>query len=755
MINPTEMKHLRKYISLAMAGAIAASALTGCQDDVDAPGMQVPEADLLRNTSILDLKTEYWNSDANYIDTIGVGADGKHIVIAGRIISDDYAGNIYKNLVIQDETAALTLSINKSNLYTDYRVGQEVVIDVTDMYIGKYSSLQQLGFPDYSGSYGWQATFMPYEFFAAHRQLNGLPEPAKIDTITTTLAALSTTPEGLRKMQSQLVRLNNVHFEEGGTASFCTAYKANTNRNLVDADGNTIVVRTSGYANFWSTMMPAGAGDVVGILSYNGSGTSAKWQLLLRSTDDLLNFGNPTLPSGTREKPYSVDEAVEIESSGASTAAWTAGYIVGAVKGEVTSVGSADDIEWGAPTTMNNTLVIGQTADTRDLNHALVIALPQGSALRRVGNLRDNPELLGRAIAVYGTLAKYMDTYGVTGNNGTASEFTIDGVEVPDTPVTEGLTSLNATFDGVDDIAKLPGWTKTELSGNKDWFFRSYNDNYFAEITAYKGTPGTNGFDAWLITPALNVDGMAEKVLSFKSCVGYTGNGILEAYAMTSADPSKATLTRLNATIPQPSGQWSEFVASGEISLSQFSGVIYIGFRYTAAEGSNYTTYRVDDVLVGSSAGTGGGDTPDTPDTPGSLVGDGSAESPYSVADMYIINPPSTAVVEEGKWVTGYIVGCVDTSGSVHTATAETVVFGGGDKCIATNILLASSPDVKDYTKCVSVNLPTGSVRTALNVKDNPGNIGKQVTVKGNIRQYVGLPGVYGVKEYVFGNQGK
>ena len=143
------MKKLKFNIGLT---ALATLALFSCQDDVDAPGMQTPVATIQANTSIADLKAAYWDDEANYIDTIKLTADGNHVVIAGRVISSDAAGNIYKSLVIQDGTGALALSINKNSLYNEYRVGQEVVIDVTDMYIGKYSGLQQLGFPEYSAS---------------------------------------------------------------------------------------------------------------------------------------------------------------------------------------------------------------------------------------------------------------------------------------------------------------------------------------------------------------------------------------------------------------------------------------------------------------------------------------------------------------------------------------------------------------------------------------------------------------------------
>ncbi|MDE5805281.1 MAG: hypothetical protein K2H58_03325, partial [Paramuribaculum sp.] len=297
------MKKLKTYVGLLAAALLAGMSVTSCQDDFSDPAMNIPVATLQPNTSIAEIKAEFWNDADNYIDTIRLAADDQHRIIAGRVISSDASGNIYKNLSIQDATGALTLSINANSLYVDYRIGQEIVIDLTDMYIGKYSTLQQLGFPDYSAAYGWQATFMPLEFFKQHSQLNGLPEPSKVDTLTVEIGDLGNGNAELQKYQSQLVRLNNVYFEDGGEKSFCDAHKVNTNRTLKDANGNSIIVRTSGYANYWSLKLPAESGDVVGILSTYKSGGNIQWQLLMRSPDDLLNFGDPTLPVGTETNP--------------------------------------------------------------------------------------------------------------------------------------------------------------------------------------------------------------------------------------------------------------------------------------------------------------------------------------------------------------------------------------------------------------------------------------------------------------------
>lgn len=425
------MRNLKSYISLL---AIGAAALTACQNDFDNIDVPVPVATIQANTTINEVKTRYWNDATNYIDTIRLNDAGEHVVISGRVISSDASGNIYKSLVIQDATGAMAMSINANSMYQKYRMGQEVVVDLTDMFIGKYNGLQQLGFPEeYQDTY--EATFMPYEFFEMHAQLNGLPEPAKVDTIlVNSTADLSTSPEGLRKWQSQLVRFNNCHFEQGGQVAFTDGHKVTSNRNLILSDGNSIIVRTSGYSNFWSDMLPAGNGDVVGILSYFGT---SGWQLLLNDRKGCMNFGNPTIGPGAEDNPYTVTEAIGIEQAGTSAKGWVTGYIVGAVAPGVTTVSSNDDIEFKADVTMDNTLVIAADPECKDFSQCLVFELPQDSKLRQYGNLLSNPSNYKKQMSLIGNLDKVYATYGVTGNNGTAAEFKIEGVEVPgDTPVT-------------------------------------------------------------------------------------------------------------------------------------------------------------------------------------------------------------------------------------------------------------------------------------------------------------------------------
>ena len=394
---------------------MAIAGLVSCSDDFDAPPVKVPTATIKANTTIADFKAEYWKTETPYCVPVNV-PEGESKVISGRVISSDATGNIYKSLVIQDETAALAISINANSLYTTYRVGQEVVIDLNGMYVGKYANLLQLGYPN-EGTRGTEAGFMALELFESHAQLNGLPDVSKIDTIPVSISELPTTPAEICKMQSQLVRLDNVQWVEAGQRY--SEESASTSRNLKDASGNTIIVRNSNYATFRTELLPEGEGTVIGILSYYNNA----WQILLRSAEDVIGFKTP---EGVMANPYTIERAKELQ--GQDITGWVAGYIVGAVAPGVNEVKANTDIQWGIEAAMDNSLVIGATADTKDIANCVIVPLPQDTKLRELGNIRDHKDLVGKAIKVKGVLENQYAQAGVN-CSGALGTFEIEGVE--------------------------------------------------------------------------------------------------------------------------------------------------------------------------------------------------------------------------------------------------------------------------------------------------------------------------------------
>jgi len=113
--------------------------------------------------------------------------------------------------------------------------------------------------------------------------------------------------------------------------------------------------------------------------------------------------------------------------------------------------------------------------------------------------------------------------------------------------------------------------------------------------------------------------------------------------------------------------------------------------------------------------------------------GAGTQASPYNVQQIITATADAT-----GKWVKGYIVGNVDKTGmSISTEATFASPF-----LIQTNLLMADDPDEKDYTRCIPVQLPTGALRTALNLVSNPLNLRKELLIYGDVTTYFGVKGV-------------
>lgn len=136
------------------------------------------------------------------------------------------------------------------------------------------------------------------------------------------------------------------------------------------------------------------------------------------------------------------------------------------------------------------------------------------------------------------------------------------------------------------------------------------------------------------------------------------------------------------------------------------------------------------------------GDAPVAPEVPEEKRG--TIYNPLNVAD-YLTYGEDGATVED-CWLEGVIVGYVDgksIDGAVFGATAPE-----GSEVSATNILIAGSADVKDVASCVAVQLPIGDVRSALNLKDNPANLGRTVAMHGVREKYFGVTGLKSVDRY-------
>ena len=248
------------------------------------------------------------------IPTIGEG-----IYIRGRITTDDGGGNFYKALVIQQmvdgKQHALRISVDMGNVSGMYAQGQEVLIRVNGLAIGRYADQPQLCVPSFNnnvnaGKYdekvGWAPGRIPAAQFREVTTRIGYPDRSKLYyehiDISTLVTASDNSNEGYgkslidlfdaREWDGKLVVLDNMHFtgeyaDTRGKRTKCSTGnpQEDTNANVfgpttdnqgfpqsrVISNGSLyFMVSTSEYATYSHMFLPTEdyIGTIIGILGF-------------------------------------------------------------------------------------------------------------------------------------------------------------------------------------------------------------------------------------------------------------------------------------------------------------------------------------------------------------------------------------------------------------------------------------------------------------------------------------------------------
>lgn len=151
----------------------------------------------------------------------------------------------------------------------------------------------------------------------------------------------------------------------------------------------------------------------------------------------------------------------------------------------------------------------------------------------------------------------------------------------------------------------LPGWSNIVEKAAKLWKSMVYSGNGYAEFNTTSTTAAEN--IAWLVSPKINLEGYKNAVLSFRSAQHDlkldSPLNTIEVYVSTNFDGAsvtKAKWTKLEAKVPTLSTPSREFISSGGIDLSAYSGNINIAFKYIGS-GKDKTlngAFMVDDIKI-------------------------------------------------------------------------------------------------------------------------------------------------------------
>ena len=238
-----------KYLTIA----ILAAGMTACKYDVnpeklylseDGVKEQIADGQIYHLNDLLDAfmtekgnylsdtslyRSRATNGDGVYLFSIDtLPSSGPGIYIRGRVSTDDYGGNFYKALVIQEivdgKQQNLRISIDMGSASGMFPRGQELLIRCNGLAIGRYSNQPQLCVPSYNNNtnaqhadqkVGWAPGRIPSPICRKNFMLVGTPDESKLQYDTITIAECIANYQdriAARKVDGRLVVLKNIWF---------------------------------------------------------------------------------------------------------------------------------------------------------------------------------------------------------------------------------------------------------------------------------------------------------------------------------------------------------------------------------------------------------------------------------------------------------------------------------------------------------------------------------------------------------------
>lgn len=243
----------------------------GCVDqDFDEPPLDGLTT-LVANSTVSEVKA---------LHTLGQAASriDNDIILEVTVGADDQFGNLFRQLAVQDETGGFILRLNATGLFNDYAEGTVILVKMQGLYVGDYNGTYQI-----NGSVEdpIEELLIKNHLFVKERNKDVTPEVVTIEELGNATR--------LDQLLSKVIQIDDVQFSAASSgAPYADAIRRfSVNRDLEDCKGNSLIVRTSGFADFANELTPEGQGSFVGVLSVFRDTR----QLLVRQPADLQMEG--------------------------------------------------------------------------------------------------------------------------------------------------------------------------------------------------------------------------------------------------------------------------------------------------------------------------------------------------------------------------------------------------------------------------------------------------------------------------------
>ncbi len=276
------MKALRFTIGLLAISAVFNSCV---KNNFDTPlSVSKYDPNVPVNMTIAQLSSMALSMQAGQYATLGDST------IYGIVTADDRSGNFYKQIIIQDSTGGIAVTIAQTNLYNDYPIGRKVYIKLKGLIIVNYKGLPEIAYSVVPGAGPFSTNGIPPSFLPTTIIKASYP-----NTVTPVKVRLTDLASNGGPYLNMLVELENMEFDAGALnlpyAAPSTISTA-TARFVHDCPNTAGLYQmyNSGYATFQPYVVPSGNGTITCIYSIYTTP-----QLLIRDTTDIhLNNPRPT-----------------------------------------------------------------------------------------------------------------------------------------------------------------------------------------------------------------------------------------------------------------------------------------------------------------------------------------------------------------------------------------------------------------------------------------------------------------------------
>lgn len=271
---------LKSFLFSALVSCLTTSCVT--DDDYTVPELQCVDTTLEKTKEVSEIP-------ASATVTQYLGDD----VIEAYVTSSDEGGNFFKSISMQtiDGSKAFSVPVDVTSSFINFEPGRKVLIKMKDLYTDVSNGGMRIG-----GIFVNSSNVPSVGRLSESLYRVVLNRSCTVVNESTLIKAVTIAEAKNDAIINTLIEIDAVQFSDAAITS--TYYDPNndlggaTNHLLVDSDGNTLIFRTSSFANFAGKPVAPGRGKVIGVMTKFGS----DYQFVARTESDIQLTGERLTP---------------------------------------------------------------------------------------------------------------------------------------------------------------------------------------------------------------------------------------------------------------------------------------------------------------------------------------------------------------------------------------------------------------------------------------------------------------------------